>query len=351
MTIWLRGEKAGESRFFRFWSLDMQGPRAHPPLRTRVYIDGFNFYYGCLKGTPYKWLDLVQLFEQQILPSVLAKDVNGNPRLSSLLPDPSIKYFTAPIRENVARAPDSVASQSQYHKALAMQYPGRVALIKGYYAVQEMKVKIVDAEEPRRPPKECQEILAWKVEEKQSDVNLALQAYHDAITRQVDQVVIVTNDTDIAPALQMIRSHTPVTVGLVVPTGPGTRRVNRDLEEHAHWTRSHITRDELAACQLPRVIPGRRAAIKPLSWYAQPALLQEILDLAEPIRGSIAAVFKWMEQPFPRLGNARPVDLIETEEGAREVLQYIRTYIAHAMQQVEAAQGNGVVTSEPPAAE
>ena len=25
---------------------------------ANVYIDGFNLYYGCLKGTPYKWLDL-----------------------------------------------------------------------------------------------------------------------------------------------------------------------------------------------------------------------------------------------------------------------------------------------------
>ncbi len=22
-----------------------------------MYTDGFNFYYGSLKGTPYKWLD------------------------------------------------------------------------------------------------------------------------------------------------------------------------------------------------------------------------------------------------------------------------------------------------------
>jgi hypothetical protein len=27
-------------------------------LLTNVYIDGFNLYYGCLKGTPHKWLDL-----------------------------------------------------------------------------------------------------------------------------------------------------------------------------------------------------------------------------------------------------------------------------------------------------
>lgn len=31
-------------------------------MRTYIYIDGFNFYYGVLKGTPYKWLDLKALF-------------------------------------------------------------------------------------------------------------------------------------------------------------------------------------------------------------------------------------------------------------------------------------------------
>jgi hypothetical protein len=25
---------------------------------TNVYVDGFNLYYGCLRGTPHKWLDL-----------------------------------------------------------------------------------------------------------------------------------------------------------------------------------------------------------------------------------------------------------------------------------------------------
>lgn len=42
-------------------------------LRTRVYVDGYNFYYGCLKGTCYKWLDLFQLFSQQVLPSILVQ--------------------------------------------------------------------------------------------------------------------------------------------------------------------------------------------------------------------------------------------------------------------------------------
>ena len=52
-------------------------------LRTRVYIDGYNFYYGCLKGTSHKWLDLVKLFKDKILPSITAQP-NGAQRVSKI---------------------------------------------------------------------------------------------------------------------------------------------------------------------------------------------------------------------------------------------------------------------------
>jgi hypothetical protein len=33
-----------------------------------VYVDGFNLYYGALKGTKYKWLDLKALFSAVLRP-------------------------------------------------------------------------------------------------------------------------------------------------------------------------------------------------------------------------------------------------------------------------------------------
>ena len=39
--------------------------------RTRIYIDGFNLYYGMLKDTPYKWLDLVKFANEFILPETV----------------------------------------------------------------------------------------------------------------------------------------------------------------------------------------------------------------------------------------------------------------------------------------
>ena len=279
-------------------------------------------------GTPHKWLYLLPLFENHILPSALVKDGDGQIRQSVLLPTPSIKFFTAKIIESVARATDSVSSQARYHTALRKLYDGRIELVEGYYAVNKMKVKVVDADEPNRPPRECQEVQAWKVEEKQSDVDLALQVYHDAFTGQIDHAVIVTNDTDIAPALAMIRAHTQVLMGVVVPTTDHTRPPNTDLVKLAHWTRRHINASELAACQLPRVIPGKRPTIKPDSWYGQPEMLKEIMELALPVRGSRASAYKWMEQPNPYLDGEIPIELAETVEGAARVQEYIRSWIS-----------------------
>src|SRR5437660_1029850 len=48
----------------------MQKPR--PRHRTIVYVDGFNFYYGAARGTPWKWLDPVVLFGKVLGPQDLA---------------------------------------------------------------------------------------------------------------------------------------------------------------------------------------------------------------------------------------------------------------------------------------
>jgi hypothetical protein len=32
-------------------------------MRTNVYVDGFNLYYGAVRGTPYKWLNIRRLCE------------------------------------------------------------------------------------------------------------------------------------------------------------------------------------------------------------------------------------------------------------------------------------------------
>jgi 6-hydroxy-3-succinoylpyridine 3-monooxygenase len=298
-----------------------------PTLRTRVYVDGYNFYYGCLKGTPYKWLDLVTLFDEQILRSQRFRR-DGETYAAALMPL-AVKYFTAKILTKAAKTDDSVECQKAYHNALQRKYPDRVELIEGRYALHEARAYIVDAEDVDRWPRHCEKITVWKIEEKQSDVALALQMYRDALRGEVEQVVLVSNDTDFSPALKLIREDTNVVVGLVIPTPAGVRDANTSLAKHAHWCRDHINASELAASQLPRVVAGKkRSSVKPESWYARPDLLQRVLQVAIPVRGGRSEAFKWLNAPNDRFAGRAPIELLDTEDEAQTVLDYMDAYIA-----------------------
>ncbi|KAI3593383.1 hypothetical protein D9X30_1693 (plasmid) [Cupriavidus sp. U2] len=297
-------------------------------LRTRVYVDGYNFYYGCLKGSAHKWLNLHYLFGALILPSIRHDGPDGLPVRHELLPL-ALKYFTATIVERAAKADDSVSSQDTYHTALKNHCAGGVEIVKGYYAVTAVRAPKVDDENPEKWPRDCERVSIWKLEEKQSDVQLALQAYHDALTGEVDQVVIVSNDTDLAPALRMIRENTSVVIGLVIPTCDHKRNPNADLTKYSHWTRSHITEMELAAAQLPRAVPKKRGvSLKPVSWYARPDLLRPALELATRVRRSSGEAFKWLSAPNEYFDGEIPLTMLETDTGAARVMAYMERWIA-----------------------
>ena len=81
-------------------------------MRTIVYIDGYNLYYGRIKHTDFKWLDLYKLFNEHILPY--------KSRDSNLV---IIKYFTADIKANFATlGTKSSEAQKQYISALEQSY-------------------------------------------------------------------------------------------------------------------------------------------------------------------------------------------------------------------------------------
>ncbi len=305
----------------------LEGAGQPRSLRTRVYVDGYNFYYGCLKGTHHKWLDLYKLFQEHVLPSALVER-DGQYVRSELLPE-ALQFFTATIIERAAKSHDSVSSQERYHTALRKLHDGRIRIVKGYYSEVKVRVPLIDETKPDVWPRDCELVPIWRLEEKQTDVNLALHAYHDAMTDQVDHVVIASNDTDLVPALRMIREHTPATVGLVIPTRDSERRPNGDLAKHAHWVRRHLTDAELAAAQLPRVVlGGKTPTVKPDSWYPHPELFAEALRLAMEVRGSRAKAFQWFDAPSEHLGGHRPLQLLESEAGAHQVLAYMRDWIA-----------------------
>lgn len=291
-------------------------------MRTRIYVDGYNLYYSCLKGTDLKWLDLLKLFEKEIFPSVTLP--NGQPLHQAAVLEPvAIKFFTALILEKAASAEDSLICQEKYHAALNAHMPGRVKVIKGYYACSEARARAIDPNDRKKQPRDCAFVDVWKLEEKQSDVNLAIHALTDALTGEVDQVVIVTNDTDIAPAMEMIKQRTKVQIGLIIPTINQVRKVNADLAKFADWTRKDIKIDELKASQLPRVIKKGNAAVsKPVSWYAHADMLQKILEQGVKDNKKNSEMFQWLNRENPYWGRRKPLDMIEEGEG-QTVLTYL----------------------------
>lgn len=110
-------------------------------MKTRVYIDGYNFYFGCLKGTPYKWLDPVSLIETLLVRS-------GAPE--SILDELAVKFFTAEITERAASDSSSLKDQRAYHLALHNHRQGRLQTIKGNYSVDKTKL-----------PKSCSQIESY----------------------------------------------------------------------------------------------------------------------------------------------------------------------------------------------
>jgi uncharacterized LabA/DUF88 family protein len=221
-------------------------------MRTIAYVDGYNLYHGRLKHTPFKWLDLGGL-----LGSILRVQSPSTELMA-------VKLFTASIKARYARRGQaSVVAQNTYHRALIAR---GVQIIQGRFTLYPERV-------PRyslgKPPNRDDRLEVWLLGEKQTDVQLALHVYRDAVSGTCEQVLLCTNDSDLAPAIEFIKSDCPkATVGIVLPRPPELKASkSKTLQDLAHWTRDHILDEELAANQLPeRVQTGKKPADKPAHW-------------------------------------------------------------------------------------
>lgn len=95
-------------------------------MRTIVYIDGFNLYYGCLKGSSYKWLN----------PSLLCQNI-----LSSKHQLTEIKFFTAKI-SSTKDDPQKATRQQFYMRALSTLDNFKIVL--GHFNTHHVKMRLVD---------------------------------------------------------------------------------------------------------------------------------------------------------------------------------------------------------------
>lgn len=78
-------------------------------------------------------------------------------------------------------------------------------------------------------------VVVWKNEEKGSDVNLALHVLNDAWLDVYDCAVIVSNDSDLAESLRLVKAQSRKIIGLVTPGAP-RRKTSLQLKRHETYT-------------------------------------------------------------------------------------------------------------------
>ena len=96
----------------------------------------------------------------------------------------AIKYFTAPVKANHARhGTASEQAQTQYLRALMAHDSGLVEIIQGFRIFQPTSLPV---HVPDQMPSKDQRQRVWMIEEKLTDVQLALTVYRDALRGGVD---------------------------------------------------------------------------------------------------------------------------------------------------------------------
>lgn len=226
-------------------------------MRTIIYIDGFNLYFGCLKvDRAYRWLDVEALAELLCKVQTPQADVV------------EIKYFTAPVRAGLSpRGDTSCKSQQDYLLALKTHCKkvetilGRYFIVPGSYYPDTNPISF----------DKNSKVAVLRPEEKQTDVNIALHMLCDATDEKCEQQILMSNDSDCTPILRTIQERHPnIQLGVITPIradGAQSRLPSKELRKYAHWVRRSIQVSELQACQLPEKVRTRKRTIKkPAYW-------------------------------------------------------------------------------------
>lgn len=208
--------------------------------RVIVYVDGFNLYYGAVKGTAFKWLNLRALCQRLMRPS------------DELL---AIKYYTALIS---ARPHDLEAPIRQQMYLRALKTIPNLSVHYGHFLSHPVRMPL--AASVASGNIEYVEVL--KTEEKGSDVNLASHLLRDAYTDRFSLAVVVSNDSDLAEPIRIVRQELGMRVGVWNPQ----RNPSRVLQRHADFFKK-IRGQTLCECQFAPTLRDEHGTFyKPQVW-------------------------------------------------------------------------------------
>lgn len=217
-------------------------------MGTNVYIDGFNLYYGALRNTQFKWLDLAAL-------------------CTKLLPNRNIKrirYFTARVNP-LPHDPGARTRQDVYLRAIST-IPN-LTIHRGRFADRTPLLPQFPLayRNPRNPTSPPQRVQVLRTEEKGSDVNLATLLLVDCFDGDFDEAVVISNDGDLALPIQMVTKKYGKTVGVVNPHPKA--KISGDLIRFASYHLRTINKKVLATCQFSATLTDAQGAFtKPATW-------------------------------------------------------------------------------------
>ena len=185
-----------------------------------------------LKGSSAKWLDLLALAK------TLLNDTH------EII---EVRYYTSIVKPSPYDAA-AVERQNVYLQALTTQEVVKVIL--GFYS----KHTALMAPQRKRCAV-CEEskdgyVRVMKLEEKRSDVNLAIDAVADAALDRADSIVLITGDSDQTGTIEKIRRQFNKPVIVFDPHEGESQHLKRAATFY-----KNIPRDLPAKCQLPDAIP------------------------------------------------------------------------------------------------
>lgn len=209
-------------------------------MRTRIYVDGYNLFYSCLRRTPNKWLNVHKLAVDQ-LPR---NDVQ------------CVRYFTARIS---ARPHDLAQPQRQETYLRALASVPQIELHFGHFLSHEVAMPDATAWNAG----EYHPVRVIKTEEKGSDVNLASHLLMDAFDDLFDVAVVVSNDSDLAEPIRLVKQRFGKAVGLL---GHRSTRISGKLRPLADFIRQFPT-SALQKAQFDDELRDENGSFrKPPSW-------------------------------------------------------------------------------------
>lgn len=213
-------------------------------MKTSVYIDGFNFYYGCYKNVSayrkHKWLNLRALSEA-ILPNDQVHRVH---------------YFTAMVAAT-AWNPGAPLRQETFIRALRT-IPKLYVHLSNFQSVQKKGDRADLSAGTRARP---ETFRTW--EEKGSDVNLATRLLTDAVDGDFEQALVISNDTDLMEPIRVVKQRFQLPVIVVSPYPTVTIKLQR---ASSSW--AVLDKALLATCQLPETLIDKKGRVitKPSTW-------------------------------------------------------------------------------------